>query len=132
MKATSKTTGLFDCERCGKMIVGNSNDPVVHTRLGRMHYDCNQDAWAEQEGKKVVRKHKVETKPIEVVEEEAIEEVVEANEEKRTVTCKLCGQRGHNSRSCGTPKKEKSDRTVTCKACGEAGHNRRTCRKTAA
>jgi len=52
--------------------------------------------------------------------------------------CGICGQNGHNARTC-SDKKEKGNKPPvkikkatgrTCGACGEKGHNRRTCPET--
>jgi ubiquitin len=47
-------------------------------------------------------------------------------------TCSNCGGKGHNSRSCTNPTKQKpkkklAKRQNTCKVCGVKGHNSRSC-----
>ena len=45
------------------------------------------------------------------------------------IKCGSCGEGGHNSRTCGRPKKKKIKGKRTCKLCGMVGHNRRTCKQ---
>ncbi|KAI3731500.1 hypothetical protein L1987_62688 [Smallanthus sonchifolius] len=49
----------------------------------------------------------------------------------RRLRCSLCGEKGHNKRSCKKDDKfeseEKSFKQPSCSICGKPGHNRRTC-----
>tara|TARA_Y100000034_G_C6779413_1_gene348226 strand:+ start:184 stop:501 length:318 start_codon:yes stop_codon:yes gene_type:complete len=48
---------------------------------------------------------------------------------RKPYTCSVCGEVGHNARTCGrpAPPPRKTRGQYTCSVCGELGHNSRTC-----
>lgn len=36
---------MYLCDHCGKLIAVTTKDPLIWTRLGRMHASCSTRAW---------------------------------------------------------------------------------------
>lgn len=114
----------YVCDGCTKIVQATKEDPVVHTRLGRMHFECNRRAWAKEAGIAYQppnpNQPNTQRVPLSVSPE---------NRPDGKYKCGKCGGYGHNARSCLGPSTVTSNGETQVQAVGDETPEARIARR---
>ena len=128
----------YVCDYCLKIVHATVDDPVVVTRRGKLHYECNRKAAAEDQGYQYVPApaHPEKSKsraPLSVSHDDTAVQSEAATEKNLNPLERIARRRA--MRDGLTEKKQIEDgfiepvkrRQYTCGKCGVLGHNARKC-----